>query len=159
MATNSEPGNRAPKGAPTDAELHLTGLQLHMSAMSWLAGADMVALVVVLQFPLADDASELAIWMRFFSVLFLAISLFSYLIGTSAAIGPTFPGSTVDFSSARLWLRRMAYPGVAFGLWGIGLLVPASFDFDIRGYVLGGFFGVLPVIWMGARQLMLKAPL
>ena len=119
----------------------------------------MVALVVVLQFPLDEAASEVAVWMRFLSVLFLGISLFSYLVGTSAAIGPTFPGASVDFSAARLWLRRLAYPGVAFGLWGIALLVPSSFDFDLPGVILGVFFGVLPIVWLAIRQLVLKAPL
>ena len=144
---------------PSDRDLHLTGLQLHMSAMAWLAGADMVALVVVLQFPLDEAASELAVWMRAAAVLFLGISLFSYLIGTSAAIGPTFPGAPMDFRTSRLWLRRLAYPGVAFGLWGIALLVPSSFGFDARGIALGIFFGVLPVVWLGMRQFALKAPL
>jgi hypothetical protein len=51
----------------------------------------------------------------------------------------------------------VAYPGLVFGLWGIGLLVPVSFEFDVRGYVLGGFFGVLPLMCISACQLMLKA--
>ena len=154
MATENEPDT----SAPSDGELHLTGLQLHMNAMAWLAGADVVALVVVLQSPLNEAANELEIWMRFFSVLFLATSLFSYLVATSAAIGPSFPGSRLDFRASRLWLRRLAYPGVVFGLWGIGLLVPASFGFDERGAALGIFFGLLPVAWLAIRQFALKAP-